>query len=133
MSSGGSTSALARSYRVAGTTLHRIMPNGTAREVPEPGRRREVVEQTQSKLGHFGVRRTLGLLQTSFWWPGMTRDVSNVVGLCKLCDQVNATSNVRPEELQPLPIRGPYRTRLPMRLAVRSWGECCQGSQPQQR
>ncbi|GIL49963.1 hypothetical protein Vafri_6086 [Volvox africanus] len=96
------------SYRMAGDKLLRLMPNGTIREVPQPQQRRQVIERTHNNMGHFGKRRTLGLLQTGFWWPGMSRDVATVVGTCKLCDQVNAVGNVKPEELQPLPIKGPF-------------------------
>ncbi|GLC44517.1 hypothetical protein PLESTB_000064800 [Pleodorina starrii] len=100
----------ASSYRESGGRLLRYMPNGTVREVPEPAQRRDIIDRAHSSLGHFGSRRTLGLLQCGFWWPGMSRDVSAVVASCKLCDQVNAAGNVRPEQLQPLPIRGPlYR------------------------
>jgi hypothetical protein len=84
------------------------MPNGTSRQVPSPAERRGIVDHVHRNLGHFGVRRTLGLLQTGYWWPRMSRDVQSVVGSCKLCDQVNATGNVVPEKLQPLPVRGPF-------------------------
>ncbi|GIL64966.1 hypothetical protein Vafri_18821 [Volvox africanus] len=95
-------------YRMAGDKLLRLMPNGTVREVPQPQQRCQVIERTHNSMGNFGKHRTLGLLQTGFWWPGMSRDVATVVGACKLCDQVNAVGNVKPEELQPLPIKGPF-------------------------
>jgi hypothetical protein len=67
------------SYRLQNGTLLRIMANPVTRVVPAPARRRAIIEDTHKRLGHFGTRRTLGLLQTGFWWPGMSRDVIAVV------------------------------------------------------
>jgi ribonuclease HI len=54
--------------------------------------------------GHFGVSKTLELLQRHFWWPAMRSDVEQYVASCLKC-QVNKSSNLSPAGLlQPLPI-----------------------------
>ncbi|GAX85886.1 hypothetical protein CEUSTIGMA_g13302.t1 [Chlamydomonas eustigma] len=54
--------------------------------------------------GHFGVSKTLELLQRHFWWPAMRSDVEQYVASCPKC-QVNKSSNLSPAGLlQPLPI-----------------------------
>ncbi|GFR48414.1 hypothetical protein Agub_g10309 [Astrephomene gubernaculifera] len=100
----------ARSYRFQGQELLRLMANSSTRICPPPEQREALIEQSHRRLGHFGMRRTAGLIKLSYWWSGMHADVSSVVSRCKLCDRANTTGNVRPEELQPLPIKGPmYR------------------------
>ncbi len=93
-------------YRWQGNKLYKRMADGTLREVPPPGQRRELIERTHDRLGHFGVRRTLGLLSLGFWWYGMHPDVSTVVDACKACDKANVTGQAEPATMQPLPIQG---------------------------
>ena len=98
----------ATSYRRTGGQLYRLMPDGTQRLVPHPQQRRQLIQQVHAQLGHFGARRTLALIQHDHWWSGMAKDVERVVEECKLCGQANIAGNVRPEQLQPLPIMGPF-------------------------
>jgi hypothetical protein len=54
-------------------------------------------------MGHFGVAKTLAILQDHFYWPHMKRDVERICGRCVTCRQ--AKSKVRPNGLYtPLPI-----------------------------
>jgi hypothetical protein len=54
-------------------------------------------------MGHFGVAKTLAMLQEHFYWPHMKRDVERVCGRCVICRQ--AKSRVQPHGLYtPLPI-----------------------------
>ena len=56
-------------------------------------------------MGHFGVAKTLGVLQEHFYWPHMKRDVERICGRCITCRQ--AKSRVQPHGLYtPLPIPG---------------------------
>ena len=48
--------------------LIRIMPDLTTRIVPHPADRQELVEEMHCRSGHFGMRRTMGLLACSHWW-----------------------------------------------------------------
>jgi len=54
-------------------------------------------------MGHFGVAKTLAMLQEHFYWPCMKRDVELICGRCITCRQ--AKSRVQPNGLYtPLPI-----------------------------
>ena len=54
-------------------------------------------------MGHFGVTKTLAVLQEHFYWPHMKRDVERICGRCVTCRQ--AKSRVQPHGLYtPLPI-----------------------------
>ena len=54
-------------------------------------------------MGHFGVAKTLGVLQEHFYWPHMKRDVERICGRCITCRQ--AKSRVQPHGFYtPLPI-----------------------------
>ena len=54
--------------------------------------------------GHQGKARTLELLQRSYWWKGVARDVAACVAQCHDC-QVNKPKNHKPHgQLQPIQI-----------------------------
>jgi hypothetical protein len=36
-------------------------------------------------MGHFGVAKTLAILQGHFYWPHMKRDVEWICGRCVTC------------------------------------------------
>ena len=38
-------------------------------------------------MGHFGVAKTLGVLQEHFYWPHMKRDVERICERCITCRQ----------------------------------------------
>jgi hypothetical protein len=54
-------------------------------------------------MGHFGVAKTLTILQGHFYWPHLKRDVERICGRCVTCRQTK--SKVQPNNLYtPLPI-----------------------------
>ncbi|XP_057485167.1 uncharacterized protein LOC130771560, partial [Actinidia eriantha] len=54
-------------------------------------------------MGHFGIAKTLAILQEHFYWPHMKRDVERICSRCVTCRQ--AKSRVQPNGLYtPLPI-----------------------------
>jgi len=54
-------------------------------------------------MGHFGIAKTLKVLQDHFYWPHMKRDVERICGRCTTCKL--AKSKVQPHGLYtPLPI-----------------------------
>ena len=54
-------------------------------------------------MRHFGVAKTLAVLQEHFYWPHMKRDVERLCDRCVTCRQ--AKSRVQPHSLcTPLPI-----------------------------
>ncbi|GJP69099.1 hypothetical protein CLOP_g25728 [Closterium sp. NIES-67] len=63
-------------------------------------------EAKEQRLGHYGGARTRQLLQTTYWWTGMRRDVAQWVQGCEACERNKAALEKGREELQSLPIRG---------------------------
>ncbi|TKC11713.1 hypothetical protein FA727_23770 [Robertmurraya kyonggiensis] len=54
-------------------------------------------------MGHFGVFKTLSLLQEHFYWPNMRRDVEKICERCLKCRKTKST--LKPHGLyMPLPI-----------------------------
>ena len=99
----------AKGYKIVGHSpaiVYCRMPNGTWRVVPSPAERAAVTEQAHVTSGHFGIRRTLHLMLTDYWWQGIWKDVTNAVNNCKVCDRVKASFNASHSELHPLPIMG---------------------------
>ena len=86
--------------------LLRKLENGSTRVVPPPPEREALVEQVHDLCGHFGRRRTEGILLASYWWPGMRKDVATVVSKCAVCDRVRKQFNRTNPNLNPLIIRG---------------------------
>ncbi|MBK5591085.1 hypothetical protein JJ728_23345, partial [Salmonella enterica subsp. enterica serovar Typhi] len=43
-------------------------------------------------MGHFGVHKTLGVLQEHFYWPHMRKDVQHVCTRCINCLKAKSTS-----------------------------------------
>jgi hypothetical protein len=96
----------ARLYVWEGEQLYRRMSDGSVRQVPAPVARHQLVLDTHTSTGHWGEKRTLSLLMTSYWWRGMLDAVRRVVRSCEACDKARAAFNARLPELQPLPIMG---------------------------
>ena len=100
----------ARGYevrRVQGRqVVYRRMLNGSVRQVPPPAERVDIIESAHRLSGHFGVRRTTHLLLGSYWWQGIMRQVQDVVGRCRVCDEANASFTSNAAELHSLPISG---------------------------
>ena len=97
-------------YRLAsvGSGLLRILGDGSTRQVPRTEQRVELIGKFHSQCGHYGVRRTAALIQTSFWWGGLLAQVAEEVAKCKLCSRVRASFNSQQPTLQPLPIHGMF-------------------------
>ncbi|KAL0181849.1 hypothetical protein M9458_021224 [Cirrhinus mrigala] len=59
---------------------------------------------TSISTGHPGISRALRLLQNSFWWPSMTKDITTYVKSCQVCAQSKTPKELPSGLLQPLPI-----------------------------
>ena len=73
--------------------------------VPKCSIRELLVKETHEGglMGHFGIHKTLDLLQEHFHWPGMKHDVISVCAKCITCRQ--AKSRIQPHGLySPLPV-----------------------------
>ncbi len=73
---------------------------------PPKGLRLWVMQWVHTSLssGHPGISHTLRLLQNSFWWPSMTKDVVTYVKSCQTCAQSKTPKELPSGLLQPLPI-----------------------------
>ena len=98
----------ARHFQLNGTELIRVMADGTRLIVPPPNQRVQLIKQMHEQAGHFGVKRTKNLLQSSYWWVGMERDVVRTLATCDVCSQIRANFSVANDQLHPLPIRGMF-------------------------
>jgi hypothetical protein len=102
----------ARSYVIDKGKVYKLDPNkksptGSSRRlVPPPEDRELIIKQTHEHSGHFGEKRTISLLQLSYWWRSLNQDTITVVRSCTTCSQVKATFNAQSPHLQPLPISG---------------------------
>ena len=59
-----------------------------------------------SRTGHFGIRRTVGMLSSTYWWHGLGQTVQKVCAECQHCRQVGASFTADTSTLNPLPIEG---------------------------
>ena len=68
-------------------------------------------------MGHFGIAKTLAILQDHFFWPYMKRDVERICGRCVTCKQ--AKSRAQPHGLYtPLPIPSEPWTDISMEIVL---------------
>ena len=86
--------------------LVRVLPDRTTRIVPHPTQRVPLVTDMHSRTGHFGMRRTMGMLSSTDWWHGMGLTVQQVCAGCPHCRQVGASFTLDTSKLCPLPIEG---------------------------
>jgi len=54
--------------------------------------------------GHSGIQATAARLSSSFYWPGMHKDVKQFVNSCTMCQQNKYSTHAPYGLLQPLPI-----------------------------
>uniref|UniRef100_A0A671KHG3 Gypsy retrotransposon integrase-like protein 1 n=1 Tax=Sinocyclocheilus anshuiensis TaxID=1608454 RepID=A0A671KHG3_9TELE len=59
---------------------------------------------TSLSSGHPGISRTLQLIQNSFWWSNMARDITDYVKSCQICAQSKTPRELPSGLLKPLPI-----------------------------
>ena len=56
--------------------------------------------------GHFGVRRTLEVIQRKYFWQSLRKDVKSYVKTCPECQRGKAKTHRTHGELAPIPIPG---------------------------
>ena len=54
--------------------------------------------------GHFGVRKTLDLLQRTFWWPDLEKSCRDYVSSCAVCSRSKPARSKSWGLLRPLPV-----------------------------
>ncbi|ORD93095.1 hypothetical protein ECANGB1_1293, partial [Enterospora canceri] len=85
------------------------------------------------RAGHLVVGQTLARLWGNFWWPGMARDIMELVKGCHTCQMVGKPNRIPPmAPLHPIPAVDPFtrvqnqlvfghRVRGPLDLAREAW------------
>ncbi|CEP01920.1 hypothetical protein PBRA_008863, partial [Plasmodiophora brassicae] len=69
--------------------------------------------------GHFGIRKTLGLVQREFWWPGMRAFVKLYVSSCDICQRSKSPRHKPSGLLLPLPLPSSLWSSISMDLIVK--------------
>lgn len=54
--------------------------------------RADVLHQLHNQMGHMGIKRTLDLVFSRFYWPRMSIDVVNRITTCKRCERWKSLS-----------------------------------------
>lgn len=96
----------AQGYVFRNDKIYKRLADRVEKLVPAPAARSSIIQELHETCGHFGRKRTLHLLMLSHWWSGMLSDVASVLQSCTACDQVKASFNATPPQLQPLEIAG---------------------------
>lgn len=76
---------------------------------PSEELRTQIIYRTHSTgpAGHPGRTKTVDLLNRTYWWPGMSKDVRAYVKACELCVRTKTPRTAPPGFLKPLPV--PFR------------------------
>jgi hypothetical protein len=98
----------AQGYHYDKGVLKKSTASGTIRIVPKPEQRANLIHRVHQDVGHFGVKKTYSLLEPTYWWVGMFRQVQQEVAACVVCDRIKATFEVKDPTLKPLPIMGMF-------------------------
>jgi transposase InsO family protein len=86
--------------------------NGRAYVPAEESVRKELLRRhhDDGMAGHLGVKKTQGLLERKFYWPGLPLDVKRYVKTCGVCQRNKAPRHRPYGELQSLPVpAGPWQ------------------------
>ena len=92
----------ASAYQLNGNQLLRRMSNGSTRIVPPADQREELIKKTHEGLVHLGEKRVLHLLQTTYSWPRMARQVHDVLNQCDSCRRAHSLLQGAGDTLHPL-------------------------------
>ena len=77
-----------------------------ARQVPPITHKLGLIQDLHA-LGHYGVARTMGVVQQQYYWLGITKDVKEVVSECPQC-LAQRVQWEKVTELKPVPVEGPW-------------------------
>lgn len=70
------------------------------------GLRRKILQEFQNSPlgGHSGIQSTISRIQHYFYWPGLTKEVTEWIKACDTCQRCKSENVAYPGYLQPLPI-----------------------------
>lgn len=69
-------------------------------------------KEAQALSGHLGRDKTQAKVKERFYWPTITKDVSNFVKICDTCQRTNNVLKKTRGQLQPLPVKPEAFQRL---------------------
>ena len=69
----------------------------SARVVPLPANRLDLIREAHEDCGHFGVKRTESLLVQKYTWPGLREDMKAYIGGRLPCKAANAKFQTDPQ------------------------------------
>ena len=84
-------------YKKAGGRLHTLLP------CPPVGDRHNIITELHSELGHVGGARLTTIINTRYWWPGISKQAKAVVKACPDCIRNRALFR-QEVPLQPIPL-----------------------------
>ena len=90
-------------YSYHGDTLFHTK---SLRVIPEIDQRGAII-QSSHKLGHFGVTKTTHMVQSRYWWWGLTDMVKQEVKNCPECKLMRHTFN-EPTVMTPIPVHSAF-------------------------
>ena len=97
----------AEEYRLIEGLLYRVTTNANGRLIEQlvipSSMTRYVIRLNHEPpiSGHLGVNKTLGRLQTQFYWQGMANDVATYVKKCRSCQERKSPMNKKVAPLRP--------------------------------
>ena len=72
--------------------------------VPEQARKKVLFVAHDGLLaGHCGIRKTLGRVESRFWWPGIGRDVQHYCRTCEICQKCSPKGRTQDVPLSQMP------------------------------
>ena len=69
-------------------------------------------KEAQSLSGHLGRDKTHAKIQERFYWPTITKDVTEFVKTCDVCQRTNKAFKKNRGELQPIPVEPKAFSRI---------------------
>ncbi|KAI5667635.1 hypothetical protein M9H77_17488 [Catharanthus roseus] len=97
----------ALSHKVELASIRMLYTKGNRLFAPKwENLRRELIKECHDSkwAGHPGMKRTLALLKTTYYWPQMQDEVESYVRTCLICQQDKVEQNAPSGLLDPLPI-----------------------------
>lgn len=97
-------------FEVSADDIKRIDESGKKIAFVPFVHRMDLVEKVHHSSGHLGPEATLTLVKSRAWWPGLSRNVTEWVKNCFVCQRgSNRSKDVVKSELKPMPIVPPFQ------------------------